>query len=1190
MTKRNKHKSKKLLALLFAGCMLSATLGGFAACSNSNTQDVDDSEVSVTEKDDGRISNAKFEIYDDNDGKNLIITSPKGWTRTAGSSGSNTAVSSNSASGIVDTENWETYTQTSELAHATVEEAEANWENLTVRDKLEFLFNWKKESSDNVVSDLSFYDEDDDIFNYNVDFEDLPSCKNPGVHEGAKEEDTGLLMLHNYLSKDAWGTAQKYTSSSTITLQPGLSAELSVWVKTSDLTYATTAGESQDVIKDRGAYIALTNSVSGKALDQIQVKNIVANEWTKYTFYLTSSDYAETTFTLVLGLGQSGKTKWEYVSGYAFFDDISCTVMNTKDYAFNTADKIIAVDDAIETKQIRVDTATDPLPNNTLHVDFRKANKTHAASFNSSHTQYAQTTENKNGDTHTSGITPSQYDLTGVYTKEELSAITNNAYLSAVYNKDFANYPFGGSDMLLLFSVSGSPYTAKLGSILPLQKSGEENSMVALSFWLKTSDLAGGFTGAGVKMHVADASGNITTQELFTSQNTSSPVEVEIDTVSGEKNEDAFDGWQQYFIFLKNNTEEKQTITFEFTYGPTAISTTTKDGYREGYAAFANMTAVVLEEDEFDALTESTYSKVIVIGEEKTSFTKFDDAAGVPTDAIETGFANPSNYDGVWGGSKYVAWDGEPCEKNSYDYAGLLNSEYQSNYANILPAPSNVAVADILAGATQPLVIYNDKAQSYGFIGSTQTISANSPATIGIKIKASEGAIAHVYLMESSDAGYNNTLEISTPNYVYWYDEDGNICSKDPTKSGFDKKRDVAFKRNDRGLFVANSLWRDYDETTMAGKVFANLQNYELDEEEGNLLVAKDGVEYNYDSSKWEHEGNNGIAFYGYDASAGTAYLTADKEDIVYDLASLANVKDFARYTQNKKTGELSMTVVGDSNAEWVECFFYIQTGSEAKSYRLEVWSGSREGDVAGHSAADSYVAFELISWSKDFTDLRTEKLSEAQEAFRKFLDTAGKTFEAYALAEGLIDDAEEYIEWDIVFRHWYNKEVDTIAYTAFSFFDSAKFLRYDAELDKEDVGNSYDDHNATEYKEGLAFFKYYDASKNQYSVFVDYSFVEVAVAVDSDVETEVDDEDDTTATTNDGMNIWLLISSLALAGVLLLAVASLLIQKLVRKHRKTHGRTVKVKAPKAKKEKPAKKEKEVAPEEEKSENDPYND
>jgi hypothetical protein len=82
-------------------------------------------------------------------------------------------------------------------------------------------------------------------------------------------EESGVLMLNNYRT-DGNGTAQKYTSSTTVTLEPGKAAQLSVWVKTENLTYAN----GQDVNGNRGAYIGVTNSVGGQALDQMQIKNI----------------------------------------------------------------------------------------------------------------------------------------------------------------------------------------------------------------------------------------------------------------------------------------------------------------------------------------------------------------------------------------------------------------------------------------------------------------------------------------------------------------------------------------------------------------------------------------------------------------------------------------------------------------------------------------------------------------------------------------------------------------------------------------------------------------------------------------------------------------------------------------------------------------------------------------------------
>lgn len=1169
MTKYNKRKSKKLLALLFAGFMLSATTASFAACSKTVATDDDDSEVTVDKSDDSRISNGSFEFFDDNDGKNLIITSPTGWSRSAGSSSSGTALSSSAKSGIVDTENWGTFTQTSGKAHSTLEEATANWSELTVRDQLEFIKTWEDEDSDNEAEDLSFYDEDASPFKYNVSFDDLPDCENPGTRLGEDAgEDTALLMIHN-MRDDKWGTAQKFTSSSTVTLQPGLTAKFSVWVKTADLTYANTAGESQDVVKDRGAYIGVTNTVAGKTLDEVQIKNIKADDWKEYTFYLTASDYAETTFTIVLGLGQGGGNKWEYVSGYAFFDDVTCTVKKTADLkaeAENAAVHQLTASDKAEDKILRADGSARDV--NALHIDLGST----ASSFTwtDAHFNKAQTTEVKNGLTFFSGITDGDnVDIVGYYKKSELQTkaeSNENAYFTAAYNKGFEKYPFADdSGVLLLFSATGAPYTANETTASVVLASGSDERY-AISFWLKTSDLTGGFTGAGVTMITEYAGGNVEETELFASQNTLSPSQVDADDANGEKVEDIYDGWQQYFVFLENNLDETVSVRFRFTYGPTAIATTSKTGYRDGYAAFANLQSYSLTEDEFDAISDGTYSKVVSLGEEDTTFSSFDSAAGVPTGAIENGFANPENYDGVNGGSKYVVWNGADCEKNAYEYAGLLNEEYLANYTDILPAGATVDLTEALAGATQPLLIYNNEEMAYGYIGSTKTIEANSYATIAVKMRASAGAIANVYLMEKTDSGYTDSLTVQTPNYTYWYDKDGNICKSDPTKDGFDKKRDVAFKRNARGLYEANPLWSGYVEAEMKGKLFANLQNYEVDSETGNLLVANGGVTYNYDSSVVQHAGNNGVAFYAKDNNGVKEYYANEaKTDRVYDLASLTNVKDFARYTDNAKTGVLSMRLEGTVDAEWVECFFYIHTGDEAKSYRLEVWSGAR--DNSEKSAADSFVAFEQISWSADetsFGNLKTEKLDEAREAYKATLS-----------------ENEKYTEEG--FRAYYDK----LAYSAFSFFDSAKFLRYDETLDKESVGNSYDDYDSTAYSEGLVYFLFED--ERGVSVFADFSYTDVTVSADVDEDEDDDHDHDDTDASTDGTNVWLLASSLVMAGALLLAVVSIIVRKILKKYGKTHVRVRK--APKAKKEKAEKKETaEVLPEEPKDENDPYND
>ena len=118
---------------------------------------------------------------------------------------------------------------------------------------------------------------------------------NPGTHEVADGEealDSNVLMIHNHYypsstnKEKTIGTAQKFTSSSTVTVPAGSSAYVSVWVKTADLTVGATAADDSAATQEavgKGAYISLTHSVGGKSLDAYEVKNIVANEWTKYT-------------------------------------------------------------------------------------------------------------------------------------------------------------------------------------------------------------------------------------------------------------------------------------------------------------------------------------------------------------------------------------------------------------------------------------------------------------------------------------------------------------------------------------------------------------------------------------------------------------------------------------------------------------------------------------------------------------------------------------------------------------------------------------------------------------------------------------------------------------------------------------------------------------------------------------------
>ena len=128
---------------------------------------------------------------------------------------------------------------------------------------------------------------------------------------------------------------------------------------------------------------------------------------------------------------------------------------------------------------------------------------------------------------------------------------------------------------------------------------------------------------------------------------------------------------------------------------------------------------------------------------------------------------------------------------------------------------------------------------------------------------------------------------------------------------------------------------------------------------------------------------------------------------------------------------------------------------------------------------------------------------------------------------------------------------------------DSAKYLRYDETLDVNGVGNSYESYLPSAYTSGIAYLKY--VGVEGYEMYADYSLSEVTVTPDAEEEdttTEEEDEHNHEGETNFG----LLFSSIAVAVVLVLAVASIIVRKIVEASRKKKGAQARKAERKAKK------------------------
>ncbi len=162
-----------------------------------------------------------------------------------------------------------------------------------------------------------------------------------------KKENTvgNVLMVHNYTTDGKYNGIQQYYSSNTITLEANTAAEISLWVKTSDLKFDKGYGALTE--QDKGASIEVVQTVNGNSTDSFVIKNIntekiiagasgdgetlgerESNGWLNYKIYVNACDFASSTIQLRLGLGRENE---EQVTGYAFFDDVTVTKYRTLD-------------------------------------------------------------------------------------------------------------------------------------------------------------------------------------------------------------------------------------------------------------------------------------------------------------------------------------------------------------------------------------------------------------------------------------------------------------------------------------------------------------------------------------------------------------------------------------------------------------------------------------------------------------------------------------------------------------------------------------------------------------------------------------------------------------------------------------------------------------------------------------------
>lgn len=515
-----------------------------------------------------------------------------------------------------------------------------------------------------------------------------------GKREGStpKEGETEgkyVLMLKNN-GTSGTGTSQYFTSSTTVTLEHGKDALLSVWVKTVDVKHQYSA--------KTGAYVQINNTV-GTSIAPTVIDNIVTNgEWVEYKIYLRGSDFATTKYQVVLGLGHGDKNnQGRLCEGTAYFDDVNYEVLDdgkydeaTADYTVNgsaykkdvTDDKDFVVDGTNKTVKVNfAKTLTDYTISGAPVQNFYNANKTEA-----DEKQYAT----DNGFTATVEGGKLKFDFTGKDGKKPEFG-TSYTYTSAA--KDLTAYDYDRNN-----------------------DNDSENDYKGVMITFKANvDVKKGSNGAVVK--IIDTDNKKATDAL---------------TISST------DGEKRYAIYLTTN-KTGVNYKLQITFGPTSASMKNTD-FPIGTAEFYDFKTTELTEWEFANAETTDAATLTLLGKDlNDNHDKDDDDTTKDSYSITTSEVMTDNKLVCLGNVS-----GSTTYKETNLTAGLVNSKYSYTEAGLNEALSALK-AKCLANVNNSnknvqaiALIKNGEGEGYVTLNETN-VPANSTYKFSVKLRVASG-------------------------------------------------------------------------------------------------------------------------------------------------------------------------------------------------------------------------------------------------------------------------------------------------------------------------------------------------------------------------------------------------------------------------------------------------------------------
>ena len=745
MTKKIKNTSRlKILAVFLAMAIFCFGMFIFTSCKASTSSDKDDPSFKPSAIE-NIVANASFEDGISAKATNFPISASSSWSLTNDSSSS----SSNINSGVVKVtdDGWK---QTITNLYG-----DSDFKNfISKKYDLDFS-NMEKEDAVNLI---------------------ISKFPSPMAHASATEKVVGkhVYMINNYKNNyNGFGAAQRITTTSSITIENGTYGKISVWVKTANIT----EGGS-------GANIRLVNTLNNVTQDSYNIYNIntenvtTNNGWKEYVIYVKADEIATTTVKISVGLGMgNGSNNGQfYTEGTVFVDDISYAQITASEFNeqvknLNLADKkVVNYVSSTSSNSLKVADTTGDYYLYSLSVEeslnqnttdyIKDLNFTAEGKFTSSSTANGAGLNEITSQT-IFGTNNSTVDLSKDSSSVTLSNIKNAAYTLTINSSDFkVEYE---SYFYLTFKV--------------------QNKLSKLDF----SD--------GIKIYVHDVYG--AEEDIITANET-----------TFEKGEQ----WTTVNILLQNNfpddasyIDDKQFFIV-ITIGPDVVNTD---------STFANGESVILKDfkyaigekssdaeyHNFYSLFTSISSPIALINGEGADFSdssnsEYYNLTVAPSDSgtITAYPSIPGRYTGITSNNVYVnkngtdvVTDGRSGNVSGKSHAGLINTKYLNNYETI-SGLENIKTALAWSSTTeniQPLMIYNDTEDSYGYIGETTYVAASSDnngtnaITIEVSLKVVGDAKAFIYLIDlSSEEKDVMTIDVVSNTNGAKYQEEVNFGTK----------------------------------------------------------------------------------------------------------------------------------------------------------------------------------------------------------------------------------------------------------------------------------------------------------------------------------------------------------------------------------------------------------------------------